>query len=295
VLLLFSVLIFGLFFSAETVEYVKEGMNLAISCVIPSSFPFMIISDVYVTYGKPENLRLLRKAFCSLLGFSHKGLAPFICGNVGGFPIGAKMISDLYLSGELEKDDAERLLPLCNNPSCAFIVGGVGLGIYKDVRVGFILLCAVYFSTVICGILIRKERSYISISDDISRQNYSFIESVKRAGGSSISIISFISLFSVITGIIKKHVKYPPVLYVIFALIEVSGAAKYSSELVNFSPYIALSLTAFALGFGGICVGMQSSAFTLSAGLDMKKYYLIKLLEGVIASALSSVFFLLVK
>ena len=295
ILLLLSVLIFGLFFSAETVEYVKEGMNLAINCVIPSSFPFMIISDIYVTYGNPENIRLLQKAFCTLFGFSHKGIAPFIFGNVGGFPIGAKMVSDLYSSGELKKDEAERLLPMCNNPSCAFIVGGVGLGIYGDVKVGFILLGAVYLATIICGVLVRINGAEFNISNDISKQKYSFVESVKGAGTSSVSIVSFISLFSVITGIIKKRVKYSPFSYVAFALLEVSGAVKYSSELIDFSPDIALSLTAFSLGFGGICVGMQSSAFTSPSGLGMKKYYLIKLLEGVIASTLTSLFFLLIE
>ncbi len=295
VLLLISVLTFGLFLSGETAEYVKEGMSLAIRCVIPSSFPFMIISDIYVAYGSPENIRILRKLFSALFGLSPIGLAPFICGNVGGFPIGAKMVSDLYTSGALSKNDAERLLPLCNNPSCAFIVGAVGLGIYGDARVGFLLLGAVYVSTVVCGIITRSNSDKNEFDDNNARQNYNFVESAKRAGISSIGIISFISIFSVLSGITKKHVKSLPLCCLIFSVLEVTNATKSFSELANFSPCLALSLSAFSLGFGGICVGMQSSVFTSPSGLSMKKYYGIKLLEGALSSALVTAFFLLIK
>ena len=208
VFLLLTVLIFGLFLSSETVNYVKEGMNLAISCVIPSSFPFMVISDMYVAYGKPENILVLRKSLCKLLSFSPKGLAPLICGNIGGFPIGAKMVSDLYSSGSLSRNEAERLLPLCNNPSCAFIIGGVGLGIYGDARLGFLLLSAVYTSTLICGMITRSNCTENVFTKDNMKQNYIFVESVKRAGINSVSIISFISIFSVLTGIVKNLAFY---------------------------------------------------------------------------------------
>ena len=293
VFLLLTVLIFGLFLSSETVNYVKEGMNLAISCVIPSSFPFMVISDMYVAYGKPENILVLRKSLCKLLSFSPKGLAPLICGNIGGFPIGAKMVSDLYSSGSLSRNEAERLLPLCNNPSCAFIIGGVGLGIYGDARLGFLLLSAVYTSTLICGMITRSNCTENVFTKDNIKQNYIFVESVKRAGINSVSIISFISIFSVLTGIVKKRVKYAPLYCLLFSILEVTNAIKGFSEYTTISPSLAISLSAFSLGFGGICVGMQSSAFTSSAGLGMRKYYLIKLLEGIIASALASLFFLL--
>ena len=292
ILILLPVLIFGLFLSAETVEYVKEGINLAIGCVIPSSFPFMIISDMYVAYGKPENIRLLRKAFCSLLGFSPEALSPFICGNLGGFPIGAKMVSNLYCSGMLSKKEAERLLPLCNNPSCAFIVGGVGLGIYGDVRLGFLLLSAVFISTVTCGIITRTNYNKNDFSKSNLEQNCNFVESVKRAGISSISIISFISIFSALTGIIKKHIKRPSLQCLIFSILEVTNATKSFSDLAEFSPSLSLSLSAFALGFGGISVGMQSSVFTSPAGLGMRKYYLIKLLQGLVSMGIVSLFFL---
>ena len=82
ILCLFAVLFFGLSLSSEVSEYVKDGMRLAVECVIPSSFPFMIISDLYLYLGRPENLRVLGRVFSRILGLPISGLSAFICGNI---------------------------------------------------------------------------------------------------------------------------------------------------------------------------------------------------------------------
>ena len=179
---LIIVLFCGLGLSGEVSEYVKDGMRLAIECVIPSSFTFMLISDAYLTFGKPENLHILRSFFTKVMGLPLSGLTAFLCGNIGGFPIGGKMIADIYSSGNISKDDAERLLPLCNNPSCAFVVGGVGLGIYNDVRIGIMLLISIWISTLLCGIITRTNRTENDFIDYKIKQNYNFVESVNISG-----------------------------------------------------------------------------------------------------------------
>lgn len=285
--LLALTLLLGLVISGEGAEYVKDGMRLAVGCVIPSSFPFMIISDIYVAYGRPENLVHIGALFYRLFRIPASGLGAFICGNVGGFPLGAKMCADAYASGVLGKDDAERLIPLCNNPSCAFVIGGVGLGMWRDIRVGFILLISIYTATGICAIVTRVNKIKNDITNNNIGQKYSFVESVKKSGASSVSIISFICLFSVVCGILKKRIKYAFILYPIYSVLEVTNAVSGLSAEAVFSPALRLSLCAFSLGFGGVCVGMQSSYFVLSSGLKMTKYYPLKFLEGALAGGLS--------
>ena len=293
--LLLTTLGFGVGASGEVGEYVKEGLGIAIECVIPTSFPFMIISDLYVQYGRPENIRLLQKAFSTLFGFAPSALAPFICGNICGFPIGAKMIADNYEANRLTKEEAERMLPLSNNPSCAFVIGGVGLGIYGNLSIGILMLISIYTAILICAIITRKTPDKNHYTDINMRQNYSFVDSVKRAGTSSIGIISFICIFSVINGLIKKRIKYPPFLYVLYALSEVTNAVKFFSSLHTVPQHFSLCLSAFSLGFGGVCVGMQASAFTLSSGLSMLKYYRIKILEGLLSASVFSILFTVIK
>ena len=205
------------------------------------------------------------------------------------------MVADRYASGQLTKDEAQRLLPLCNNPSPAFIIGGVGLGIYHSIKVGVMLLLSIYVSTLICGIVSRKIVYKNEITIDNMRQTYLFSDSVKRAGLSCISIISFICIFSVINGIVRKRIKSVPILCAVFAISEVTNAVKFFSCVSGFPENLSLTLSAFSLGFGGVCVGMQSSAFTISTGLSMLKYYRTKVLEGVLSASVFSILFYIVK
>lgn len=283
--LLFAALFLGIGVSGEMAGYVTEGMRLAVGTVIPSSFPFMIISDFYVQYGKPENLSLARLVFTRLMRLPATAIAPFICGNVGGFPIGAKMTCDAYQRGEVSKEDAERLLPLCSNPSCAFVVGGVGLGIFADIKVGILLLVSLYLSVAVCGFISRTSRIDFQIRNVNVRQNYSFINSVKSSGISLIGLISFISIFSVILGLIKNRVKNAYVFCIISIFLELTNAVNYLGCEGSIPRELAMSLSAFSLGFGGLCVAMQSMLFTSEHGLNIRKYFRLKLLEGLLSAS----------
>lgn len=279
--------------SAEGAEYVKEGMRLGVGCVIPSSFPFMIISDLYVAYGRAENMRLLGGVLSRIFGVPASALGAFICGNVAGFPIGAKMCADAYRAGTLGREEAERLIPLSNNPSCAFIIGGVGIGMCGNVRVGAILLFSVYAATAICAIVTKRKCDKTELSSDNMRQSYSFVDSVKQAGVNSVSIISFICVFSVLCGIIKKRIKNVFLIYPVFSLLEVTNAVSTLTNSTVFPPSLRLALVAFSLGFGGVCVGMQSSFFVRGAGLKIKNYYAVKFLEGLLAASIFSLVYII--
>ena len=295
IIYLTATLLFGVCLSGEAAEYVKEGMELAVTCVLPASFPFMIISDAYVHYGHPENIRALGTFVRIAFGLPVCALGALICGNVGGFPIGAKITSELYTSGAIDKRSAERLLALSSNPSCAFVIGGVGLGMYGDTRLGFILLASVYLSTVLCGFITKQNQDESMFSNEISRQKYDFVSSVKASGISLLGVISFVSFFSVVIGIVNTHIKIPLLLYPLTAVSEVTNAVKTFSNTELFPLPIGLFLTGFSLGFGGVSVMMQSAAFTEGSGLEMKKYAWLKLLQGVICGALASLASLLIR
>ena len=294
-ILLGITLTLGIIFSGEMGEYVSEGMNLAIRCVIPSSFPFMIISDLYVHYGNPEELGRLGKIIARIVGIPTYMLGAFICGNVGGFPIGAKIAGELYQGSNMKRRDAERLIALSSNPSSAFIIGGVGLGMYNSIRVGFILLISVYSSMLLCALLTRPKSIDFNFSGNNIRQKYNFVASVKQSGFSCISLISFISIFSVAVGMVKNHVKSTAFSYAVITLLEVTNALKIFADSPVFSTPIKLMLSGFALGFGGVSVMMQSALFLEKTDLKMLNYVWIKLLQGALCASVSVLLFALWK
>jgi len=252
----------------------------------------MVISDFYTYYGKPESIPLIKDIFHHAFKLPSAGLGAFICGNVGGFPIGAKITADLYREGGIDKSSAERLMALSSNPSCAFIVGGVGLGMFKDFKTGIILTLSVYLSCIICGVLSKPKSNISNFTYNISKQKYDFVNSVKNAGSNSVSIISFIALFSVIVGFLKKYIKTEGFLYLLTSILEVTNAVELFANSNILSRFFKIAACAFSLGFGGVSVMMQTSVFTANEKLSMKPYFLIKLAQGAISSLLAALIML---
>ncbi len=289
-----AVILFAVFLAPEAAEYVKDGLRLAVLSVLPASLPFMVISDMYLSFGHPERLYPFSSLLKRLFGISDASLVPLIAGNIGGFPIGARLVARLYLDGEIEKEEAESVIALSSSPSFAFIIGAVGVGLWNDLRVGLLFLIILYISKLTVGVICRKSRHKTVFKEDNSRQSFDLVESVKSSATASVSLIAFISLFSVIVGIAKRHLRSRWLIYAVAGLCEVTGALSLFRELYDMSPLLSFILSGASLGFGGLSVLLQSSHFTREASLSLKPYLLIKLLEGVVCGALSGLGYLII-
>ncbi|MBO7739128.1 MAG: sporulation protein, partial [Oscillospiraceae bacterium] len=124
-------------FPAEAVEAASSGLKLCLDVIVPSLFPFFVISTLTVEMGLAEKMgRLIEPLMRKLFNVSGACASAFVLGFVGGYPVGAKTAIALYERGECSRREAERLLSFCNNSGPAFILGVVGAGVFSDNRVG---------------------------------------------------------------------------------------------------------------------------------------------------------------
>ncbi len=294
-LLIAASLACALLLSDELAEYVGEGISLALTRVIPTALPFMIISDIVISVARPDSLRLISAPISALLGLPVGASVPVVIGSVCGFPMGGKISAEMYGKGQLEVGAAQRAAAYSNNPSPAFVIGAVGGIMLGDRRVGAALLGCLYLSVIITAQFFRGKDRETKISYEISRQKYNFVNSVKSAGAACVSISAFIIIFACVTGLIKKYVELPILRGVLVALSEVTGAANYFASFYTAAPEAALSLIGFSLGFGGLSVLFQTAAFTADAGIGMKKYLVIKLVEGAVCAVLCYLYAAIIK
>ena len=285
---LLGVLGFALFLSGEAAKYAIDGLSLAVFSVLPTAIPSMLICDIYRTFGHPERLGILGRIFSAVYGVSPSGLRAYILGNLFGFPMGAREVGIAYRDGCLTKEEAERLLPLSTNPSPAFVVGAVGGAMMGDFMRGILLLCCVWISSFVIGVIFRKPIVKSQSMHIVSGQNCNAVESIKSVGGASLTIISFISAFSVLLGICEKYITFAPVKYAVFAALEVAGGVSFflknEAFLHGFCGSFSSGFVAFSLGFGGLSVILQSAAFVSEYGLKMRGYLPIKMLQGLLSA-----------
>lgn len=263
--------------------YFGEGLRLAAERVLPTSFPFMVLSSFAIAMIDTATMPRLTRSFERIFTVNGAGFPAVIIGSLAGFPIGAKMTADIYRCGAITKDEAERLIAYSGTPSPPFVIAVLGAGMLGDVALGAILLIAVYLSMMLTAQLYRENAEKCHNCAINIRQKYDFVDSVKSAATSSIYMMAFITLFYIVARSARDTIKFAPLSTALTLILEITGALAHicSSGL---SPIPTMGLAGFALGFGGLSVMAQTAAVIKGSGITMRRYLPIKLAHGVISS-----------
>ena len=132
-----------MFFTSPDIvsDSMRTGLTLCAQTIIPSLFPFMILSELIVQGGLGvEACRLFGKPLGRMFGISVHAVCPLLLGFFCGFPIGASSAVTLYRSGVLSRDEFERVMLFCNQSSPAFLLTAVGLSLWSNINKGFVIL-----------------------------------------------------------------------------------------------------------------------------------------------------------
>lgn len=282
------------------IDYMKSGLKLCAQTVIPSLFPFMVISSLLVSSG--IGLRLCRPLATParwLFGVSEGGACAFILGAICGFPIGAKVIGSMYDNGIISKKEAERVMTFCNNPGSAFVISAVGVSLFGSLKLGIILYVCVILSSVIVGAVGRlfyRGEKYTSCSAATIKASLSatrsgvslFTSAVQDSAISMLTVCAMVAFFSSLIGCVgvslsKIGVSDTPIA-LIFAVFELSSGVGALSEL---SSPLSLILCAAALGWSGLSVHFQVISVSAGRGFSFYPYFIAKGAQGVVCAILT--------
>ncbi len=300
----------------ETSAAVSEGLRLCCNVIVPSLFPFFILSSLVISLGMAGYLgRLFEPVMRPIFHVPGSCAAALALGFVGGYPVGARAALTLYESGQCTKTECERLLSFCNNSGPAFILGVVGAGIFADSRVGLLLCLTHALASVCVGLVFRfyhwrdkasaKERSSPPIAAE--RFTTAFTGAVKGALASTLNICAFVVCFTVIirlcflSGILPALAALLGKALAPWGFTEVwgqrllTGALELSSGVWSLAGDGSLTgraaMAAFMLGWAGLSVHCQVLSFLGESGLNVRTYITGKLLHGCFSAALTALLF----
>lgn len=272
---------------------ITDGLNLCAHTIVPSMFPYFVLSGLFISLGCADKLgRRLSGVMSKLFSVSGRGAAPLLLGLVGGYPLGAKTVADLYTQNQLTKEEAEKLLFFCCNAGPAFIIGVVGGALYRSAAAGLALYLIHIVSALLCGILpFSKPAKPASVSQKSkSAQPLPFssalVHAVDSALHTALKVCSFILLFSLLTGVEKQLLPSSILSVVLSGLTELStGCAALAAE--NVSWQLKFSLTSAFLAFGGVCVLCQTLSVISESRLPIKPYFLGKVLQALLSAVMA--------
>ena len=290
-LILFSVFSILLILYPETVaDTVKEALSFSVNNVIPSLFCVMVLSKLMIGSGALTSVYPLMRPLAALLRMTEDESAAFITGNLCGFPSGAYSVYEIFKSRPDTESSLNKtsLAVISNNVSVGFSVSFAGGAILGSKETGFIIYLSQLFASFIIGAFLRRN---IKIKKDIHVQyclkKTSFCETVCRAvsdsSKASVNLAGFIAFFSVIsvfmTALLEKYGAPPFLISAVRSILEICGGCRSADPLPFFSKIVIVS---FSCGFSGLCVIFQSAPYLYGAKIKIRKYILLKLIQGAL-------------
>ena len=295
----------------------RDALSLCAFSVIPSLFPFLVLSKLTTNLRLFEKLEpISRKIMRPLFSLGYNCAPALILGITGGYPVGAITTASLYRDGCCTKEEAERLLSFSNNCGPAFIIAVIGYEIFGSSLIGSILYIIHILSAFLCGFVFRIIIPFKTTPKAYGTQSkkqtpgfsFAFTDAVYNALRSSLLISAYIVLFSAILVILQKAKILPMISALssfvfhcdsktaeafLSGLFEVTKGAHMLSDAA--SAKVCFVLISTILGWGGLSVHAQTLGCISDSGLSTKPYFIGKLLHGFFSFLLSSASLLIFK
>ena len=278
-----TVLLISIFFSDKIAHSVKSGLALCANVIIPSVFPFIIISDFLYAQLDFSKINFLNLLFERIFKISRSGLYAFILGILCGFPLGVKCARDLYVSGAISRDEAERLIGFSNNTGPAFLIAGIGIGLRKNISEGILLYVIMIASAMITGIVFSIGKKAKKENGILERVPFSLTLSIKNAGINTLNICSYLTFFACFCGIMRGILGESPLYVSLLPFIEIGSSSSILSKTALLSAKESFALTSFAVGFSGFSVHLQALSFLVDTDIRTARYFIMKLFQGLVS------------
>lgn len=268
-------------------QSVREAVKICAFKVIPGIFPFAVLVNMTSRSGLPHFLgKIFGKLFRAAFGINEGAAYAFILGLLGGFPIGAVCVKNLYNDGVIGKKEAERLTAAVNLASPAFCIGSVG-SLLSDAGLGVKLyICQLAASLTVLVLTRTYDEKPVTPQKKNRPPLMNIItDSISEGGLAMIKICSFVIFFAVIgDGICSVTERFfgSTAAAAAASFFEITLAVRKASVLPYFP---SMLISAFALGYSGTSVHMQTAAVLEGCPISQKGYRRRRFIQGAISAA----------
>ncbi len=272
-----------IFDSKTALEGAKAGVNLCLQTVIPSLFPFLLLSVLLTGTLSGSSLPLLRP-IANFLGIPKGTESVLLTGFLGGYPTGAQSVALAHQAGLLTKSQGDRLLSFCSNAGPAFLFG-MAAPLFSHPGVGFLLWGIHIASALLVAVLLPAEKDSqkpASCGTPVVSVNVMHTAMTAMA-----TVCGWVILFRVVLTILDRwFLQFLPVTLQVVAhgILELTNGCCALTSIPDSG--LRFLLCSGMLSWGGICVVLQTSSVT--AGLSIPAYIKGKLLQTLFSLVLSA-------
>lgn len=283
---------------AELSGAVKISVSGCLEVVIPALFAFTVLSVYMQQSGLYRTaLRPMTFPLSKLLGIPEELCAVFLLANIGGYPVGARLLSGLVSSGRLSRKNAGRMLCCCYGSGPSFVIGTAGMQVLGSAAAGGVLFGACFLSSLVMAVIICRTGEKITLEDSTAGCDLSadcFIRSVDSGARVMYTICVMSAAFSAVTALLNTA----GITGLAAKLLSLAGAGGNADRILPAFLEVtrvrelvpegaAAPLCAGLLSFGGVCVLMQITA--VSGGTVPVKPLVISRIPAAVMSAVFAI------
>ena len=296
--------------SEISLYYALSGLNLWYNKMVPALLPFMILSSIMIRMKLTEKFAsLFYPIIHPIFKVSKNACYAIVLGFLCGFPMGAKVIGELYQNQMINKREGEFLLAFCNNIGpvyfCSFVLpllhrklllpyllGMYGIPLfygwilrntkYRDLDMLFNSSSIHSTELAICSsnsskMLDKSTKTYGNILEHIDGAVHTSLQSILALGG-------YMILFNILN--LLPHVLLGTSIPILAPILEITSGL---SVLKDTLPVYTLII----LPFGGLSCIAQTYSCIQNTPLSISKYVLHKIILTSFTAAYYLLWYLL--
>lgn len=259
----------------------QTGIALCLHTVVPSLFPFFVLSGL-LAGGSWKLLKPLGRIWQLPKGAEYLAIPAFL----GGYPVGAGAVTEAWTAGRISREEAQRLLAFCSNAGPAFLFG-MAASLFPKPWMSWALWAVHLGSAWMVARLLPPPGEAAPLP---SRKQPDITEALSTAVRVMGQVCGWVILFRVAIAFLDKWVfwRFPAEIQVaLTGLLELANGCFALSKIENLP--LRFTLCAGMLAAGGLCVAMQTRSVT--RGLSLKLYFWGKAMQMLWSLALCGCIF----
>jgi sporulation integral membrane protein YlbJ len=133
-----------------------RGVSIWWDVLFPALFPFFVISEIMLGFGIVHFFGTLLDPMMRPV-FRIPGIGGFVMalGFAAGYPVGARLTSQLWEQKLVNREEGERLVAFTTSSDPIFLIGAVSIGFFHDASLAIILAVAHYGGSILIGLMMR--------------------------------------------------------------------------------------------------------------------------------------------
>lgn len=294
---LFSMFLMVFIFSKDVANSVLFSISIWKDNLLPSLFPFFILSDLLMEYGFIELISFFfGRIMLNLFHLRKETGFALVTSMISGFPSGGKFTKILLDKNVITLDEANHLIMFTHYSNPIFVVFTIGVFLLNNKKIGFIILLCHIISNFIIGIIFRRKKQYFNKKESI----FDILENItdKRLKGKKfitilinsiintfkilVNMLGIIIFFLIITTLLKKFFVFSPFFNAIFSgIIEMTQGIIFLSKL-NISIQLKASIIGALISFGGISVHFQVKSIIDGTKICYKNFLIARIIHAIL-------------